>query len=61
MVVNVPNEGTKHSEVARVVADLVLRCFEQEGGVRELRVTRGAAEGFTTDVAEADVPVAINA
>jgi hypothetical protein len=55
------DKRAQERDVARVVARLVLRGLQQEGGVRELGGAGDAGEGCGADVAEADVPVAVDA
>src|ERR1043165_5615983 len=55
------DERAEHGEVARVVAEFVLRSLQQERGVGEARGAGDAPERVRADVAEAEMPVAVNA
>src|SRR5579885_3233586 len=55
------DEGSKQSEVARVVPEFVHGRLKDERGLGEARLARDPCERLGPDLAEADVPVAVNA
>src|SRR5260370_12494987 len=55
------DKRSQRFKVLQIRARIVVRRFEDERGVRKVRVPREAPQSFTADVAFANVPVPIYA